>query len=231
MIISLIQLSTFNCDFIIDCFYLRDALRSSPTAGLPVLFSNPGITKILHGCDSDIKYLVADLGIITVNLFDTARAFSFLQRIPKVEDILASKLQMGKHINYISLEKLAKLILDIDLDKLFQVADWRIRPLPTGMLDYARSDSHYLIPLYQYMLALLCSDGQAISIPPRLLEFAAKSQNVSFLENIAAIRGSPEQRELVAKLLNQLELTTKQFSIARMFSKNNHKRLEIKIKK
>lgn len=36
------------------------------------------ITKIMHGCDSDIKYLVADLEIVTYNLFDTARAFSFI---------------------------------------------------------------------------------------------------------------------------------------------------------
>lgn len=51
-------------------------------------------------------------------------------------------------LNFISLEKLVKLFLDVDLDKTFQVADWRIRPLPKGMLDYARNDSHYLISVY-----------------------------------------------------------------------------------
>ena len=45
---------------------------------LKALFIDKSITKILHGCDSDIKYLVADLGVVTVNLFDTARAFSFI---------------------------------------------------------------------------------------------------------------------------------------------------------
>ena len=47
-------------------------------------------------------------------------------------------------------------MLEVELDKFFQVADWRIRPLPKGMLDYARCDSHYLIPIYaqfQVMLA------------------------------------------------------------------------------
>ena len=47
-----------------------------------------------------------------------------------------------------SLEKLVKLFLDVDLDKTFQIADWRIRPLPKGMMDYARNDSHYLIPIF-----------------------------------------------------------------------------------
>ena len=65
--------------------------------------------------------------------------------------------QTPKHVNYSSLEKLVKLILDIDLDKLFQNADWRIRPLPQGMLDYARGDSHYLIPLYFFMVSLITS--------------------------------------------------------------------------
>ena len=64
-------------------------------------------------------------------------------------------VQTSKHVNYLSLEKLAKLILDVDLDKFFQVADWRIRPLPAGMLNYARSDSHYLIPIYLTLMKLL----------------------------------------------------------------------------
>ncbi len=47
-----------------------------------------------------------------------------------------------------------KLFLDVELDKTFQVADWRIRPLPKGMLDYARYDSHYLIPVYMMVLEM-----------------------------------------------------------------------------
>ncbi len=34
------------------------------------------------------------------------------------------------------------------------MADWRIRPLPKGMLDYARYDSHYLIPEYMMILEM-----------------------------------------------------------------------------
>ena len=79
MIISLIQLSTSNSDYIIDCLVLRDLLRSQEgELSLKGIFANPSILKIFHGCDSDLKYLIADLGIVTINLFDTARAFSFI---------------------------------------------------------------------------------------------------------------------------------------------------------
>ena len=81
MILSLIQLSTISSDYILDCFTLRDEIRSD-FYGLKDIFSDPCIKKILHGCDSDLKYLITDMGIVTINIFDTARAFSFLQRIP-----------------------------------------------------------------------------------------------------------------------------------------------------
>ena len=109
----------------------------------------------MHGCDSDIKYLVADLGIVTFNLFDTARAFSFIQRMPPFENIKNEIINISKHVNMLSLEKLMKMFIDLDLDKYYQVADWRIRPLPSDMLDYARNDSPYLIPLYLIFIKLL----------------------------------------------------------------------------
>ena len=63
----------------------------------------------------------------------------------------------------ISLEKLVKLFLAIELDKFFQVADWRIRPLPKGMLDYARCDSHYLIPIYARFQELILLQPDAFA--------------------------------------------------------------------
>jgi exosome complex exonuclease RRP6 len=76
--------------------------------------------------------------------------------------LLVQLLQSGKTVeklslNFISLEKITKLFLNVDLDKTFQVADWRIRPLPKGMLDYARNDSHYLIPIYMIVQEICLS--------------------------------------------------------------------------
>jgi len=33
-------------------------------------------------------------------------------------------------------------------NKKYQLADWRIRPLPEEMLKYAREDTHYLLHIY-----------------------------------------------------------------------------------
>ena len=33
-------------------------------------------------------------------------------------------------------------------DKKFQMADWRMRPLPQEMIKYARIDTHYIIKIY-----------------------------------------------------------------------------------
>ena len=87
-IIALIQMSTVYSDYIVDCLQLRDIIRADHGAcSLRAVFQDAAITKILHGSDSDQRYLVGDLGIATINLFDTARAFAFLQRFPSVDQI------------------------------------------------------------------------------------------------------------------------------------------------
>jgi len=42
--------------------------------------------------------------------------------------------------------------LGLHLDKLYQKSDWRIRPLPKEMLDYARMDSACLLLLFPLLL-------------------------------------------------------------------------------
>jgi ribonuclease D len=41
--------------------------------------------------------------------------------------------------------------VNIEADKKYQLADWRIRPLPNEMLAYARSDTHYLLYIYDQL--------------------------------------------------------------------------------
>ena len=137
-------------------------LRSDDSAGsLKQIFGDAHITKIMHGSDSDQRYLIGDLGIGTANIFDTARAFSFIQRIPTLSAILsqntsASSFELiSKHAEYSSLKKLCTVILDFEMDKYFCEADWKLRPLSEGMLDYARGDSHYLIAIYSLLIKLI----------------------------------------------------------------------------
>ena len=121
----LMQLSTRKKDYIIDTIALR---RQMPK--LLEIFANPNIIKVMHGADMDILWLQRDFSIYVVNMFDTGQAAREL-----------------KYPSY-SLAFLLKTFCDVDSDKRYQLADWRIRPLTTEMMKYARNDTHYLLFIY-----------------------------------------------------------------------------------
>lgn len=126
--VCLMQISIRGEDFIIDTLELRDQLiRLNNT------FTNPAIVKVFHGADSDIIWLQRDFGVYVVNIFDTYHATRVLQF---TQHSLASLLV--KFCNY-------------KPDKRYQRADWRKRPLTKPMLDYARSDTHYLLYIYDIL--------------------------------------------------------------------------------
>ncbi|XP_057686565.1 exosome component 10 isoform X2 [Corythoichthys intestinalis] len=124
----LMQISTREEDFIIDTLELRSEMYILNEA-----FTNPSIVKVFHGADSDIEWLQRDFGLYVVNLFDTHQA--------------SRALNMARH----SLDHLLKHYCNVDSDKRYQLADWRIRPLPDEMELYARSDTHYLLYIFDCM--------------------------------------------------------------------------------
>eukprot|EP01123_Difflugia_compressa_P010290 TRINITY_DN3732_c0_g1_i1.p1 TRINITY_DN3732_c0_g1~~TRINITY_DN3732_c0_g1_i1.p1 ORF type:complete len:774 (-),score=180.19 TRINITY_DN3732_c0_g1_i1:221-2224(-) len=52
---------------------------------------------------------------------------------------------------YFSLAHLLKHYCNLDVDKKYQLADWRIRPIPEEMQKYAREDTHYLLYIYDML--------------------------------------------------------------------------------
>ncbi|XP_072101187.1 exosome complex component 10 isoform X1 [Mobula birostris] len=124
----LMQLSTRDEDFIIDTLELRSEMYI-----LNEVFTDPSIVKVFHGADSDIEWLQRDFGLYVVNMFDTHQA--------------ARTLNLGRH----SLDYLLKHYCDVQADKRYQLADWRLRPLPEEMLRYAQEDTHYLLYVYDKM--------------------------------------------------------------------------------
>lgn len=62
-------------------------------------------------------------------------------------------------------------------NKQFQLADWRIRPLPEELKMYAREDTHYLIYIYQMLKKELLE--QANGQPNLLKAVIAKSTEVA----------------------------------------------------
>lgn len=126
-IVCLVQISTRWRDFIVDG--LSPAIRDI-SHSLNDVFADEEKITILHGAEHDILWLQRDLGIYIVGLFDTYHATNVLD-FP--QHGLAYLL--SRYINFIA-------------DKRYQLADWRIRPLPPAMLYYARSDTHSLIHIY-----------------------------------------------------------------------------------
>ena len=65
--------------------------------------------QVFHGSDHDIGWLQRDFGVYVVNMFDTGQA--------------ARTLQEGRF----SLAHLLKKYCNVEAQKQFQLADWRIR--------------------------------------------------------------------------------------------------------
>lgn len=103
-ITCLMQISTRSKDYIIDTLALREELHV-----LNEVFTDPRVLKVFHGADSDVEWLQRDLSLYVVNMFDTHQA--------------AKRLNLAR----LSLAFLLKQYCRLDVDKTFQLADWRIR--------------------------------------------------------------------------------------------------------
>ena len=119
------QISTREANYLVDTLQLRSDVQL-----MNEVFTNPKIVKVLHGADFDIQWLQRDFGVYIVNLFDTGQASRVLEYPKK------------------SLAYLLDLFCGITADKQYQLADWRIRPLPKEMEKYAIQDTHYLLYIY-----------------------------------------------------------------------------------
>ncbi|CAJ0606550.1 unnamed protein product [Cylicocyclus nassatus] len=135
----LIQISTRSEDFVIDPFPLWNDLHI-----LNEPFTDPKILKVFHGAEHDIEWLQRDFGIYVVNMFDTGRAMR--------------RLEMQKF----NLRYLVHHYCDVSLDKRYQLADWRIRPLDDDMIAYARCDTHYLLQCYDCLREELLEKGDRL---------------------------------------------------------------------
>ncbi|KAL7299082.1 hypothetical protein TKK_0008170 [Trichogramma kaykai] len=141
-IICLMQISTFDTDYIIDALTLRSELHV-----LNVIFTNTSILKVFHGSHSDICSLQRDLSLYVVNMFDTHLAAKDLQ------------------LPLFNLPYLLDLFCNINPDRYFQIVDWRVRPLPEELTKYAQKDIHYLLYLKDILRnALIDKDNGLDSI-------------------------------------------------------------------
>ncbi|KAJ2271303.1 exosome nuclease subunit [Coemansia sp. RSA 451] len=135
----LIQISTRSTDFVVDALALRAELNV-----LNEVTADPAVIKVFHGAESDIVWLQRDFGVYVVGLFDTYHA--------------SKVLNMQHH----SLAHLLLTYSAFHADKKYQLADWRIRPIPQEMLAYARADTHFLLYVFDRMRTELLDRGQRL---------------------------------------------------------------------
>tara|TARA_E500000178_G_C17028725_1_gene759380 strand:+ start:698 stop:1750 length:1053 start_codon:yes stop_codon:yes gene_type:complete len=98
---------------------------------LKLMLINPNILKIFHSARQDIEIFFNLFGILPKSIFDTQ-----LGTLP-----LGFEQSM-------SLKKICKIFLDIEINKEVDYKNWKERPLKKKQIIYARNDVKYLIKLY-----------------------------------------------------------------------------------
>ena len=121
--VCLIQFSTREKDILIDTLALPDLSSLGP------IFQSEKILKVFHAAEYDLICLFRDYGFKFTHLFDT---------------MIAARTLGYQKIGY---GALLEQHFGIHMQKKYQRANWGQRPLKDEMLEYARLDSHYLIPL------------------------------------------------------------------------------------
>lgn len=133
--VCLVQFSTPTNDFLVDPLALADL---SP---LGAIFEDTTIEKVFHAAEYDLICLKRDYGFSFSNLFDTMVAARTLGR---------PNLGLGA---------ILEEEFGVQLDKRYQRANWGSRPIPDSLLDYARLDTHFLIPLRERLRGALQKAG------------------------------------------------------------------------
>jgi exosome complex exonuclease RRP6 len=195
--ICLIQISTLECDAVIDAIALRSMLSQSDGPFIRML-RDPRLIKVMHGADSDVLWLQRDFGTAArvVNLFDTARAAQMLGEESLSLAHLITKYCMGETRTeppFVSDRHRASTLLHEK--RMFQLADWRVRPLPPHMLQYARWDTHYLLYLYRLFCEELALRDRGHSSPTsRLQDVWIESSRIALRRYV--IRALPKDAHL-----------------------------------
>ena len=133
--VCLIQFTTPGHDYLVDPIALIDLGPLAP------VFANPRIEKIFHAAEYDLICLRRDFGFAFANIFDTMQASRILgHEKVGLDAVLAERF-------------------GVTVNKRYQKADWGERPLARDLLEYARFDTHYLIPMRDQLKAELEAKG------------------------------------------------------------------------
>jgi ribonuclease D len=123
-----------------DCDYLVDPLAPLDLQPLCAVLAEKEI--VLQGMDFDLRLLGRALNFVAREVFDT---------------VIAARL-LG--LREFSLAALVQQFFGVTLPKGSQKANWARRPLPPVMEEYAKNDTHFLLPLAAKLEAQLQVRGR-----------------------------------------------------------------------
>jgi ribonuclease D len=148
--VCLLQFSIPGADYLVDP--LRVDVQS-----LRDLFASQDQEKVFHAAEYDIMCLRRDYGFTFVKLFDT---------------MIAARVLGWKHLG---LGPILEERLNVRLNKRLQRYNWGVRPLTDMALEYARGDTHYLLPLRDLQL-------EELTVRNRLVEARQAFQRQARIE-------------------------------------------------
>jgi ribonuclease D len=129
--LCLIQIATENTLVAID-----PLVHNLDLSAFVDFIKQPHITKVFHAGKQDLEiFFKLNNNQAITNVFDT--------------QVAALALGLGDQIGY---GNLVKSILNIDLDKSQQVANWQNRPMSEEQLEYAMADVIYLKEIYYKLI-------------------------------------------------------------------------------
>lgn len=103
----------------------------------------------MHGADNDLILIKSSFNLSLINFVDTSR--------------LDIELRDNKY-DLRGLAALSKDYLGTLISKEYQISEWRIRPIPKAMLQYAKKDSIILPFLLMAMLKKLEENSERIKL-------------------------------------------------------------------
>jgi ribonuclease D len=133
--VCLIQFSTVDTDYLVDPLALDDI------SSLGKIFASSKIEKVFHAAEYDLICLKRDFDFSVTNIFDTRWAVRLL----------------GYHRD--GLDGLLAEKFDVKVNKKYQKSNWGKRPLSPEHINYARRDTHYLLPLKNMLQSELEEKG------------------------------------------------------------------------
>jgi exosome complex exonuclease RRP6 len=141
-------------DYIVDPFTLRKEIRTR----LKQILEDSKILKVFHASPNDLRMLQFEWGIFVHPLVDTQLVYEEL--FPGV-----------KNIGFKDIVEWAQVLPPNHIiEKQYQHADWRIRPLPEEYLKYARGDTHHLYRVWDVMKKSIFNAINSYSQIDKMLE-------------------------------------------------------------